>query len=212
MVPLQLILGGAAGLDAATRCEAVFQKFDPPIVFGTYDEVKKHIEENPDLYPDYQAEHFIANCSFQTKRGSAASNVVSGYDMGQAPSYPAFDGQNPSTEHKRVTDAARTYDQGLNQAGKDGAKLGDRLEAAEGWTKDQLKENLQRSPGGDKRSRIKDRANMTPEEADKVAEEAAECIRLLSQQLFESQGIDTSKDTRLGGWKGKRRTGGATSG
>jgi hypothetical protein len=209
MVPLQIILAGGTGMSFEEACAKVFAEFDPPIVFGTYNEVSAaRRKANGELgdespYRNQQSEHILANSAFQSDRGNSASNIAgaSNYSEGGAASYNVYDDQSEGTEHRFLTDEARSFEKSLSES----PTVGERLDAAENWTKDSLlRDDLQRTKGGPKRSRIKDKESRTKEENEALAAGAAKCLRMKAQKKLEEDGIKSDTETRRGLVQAKR--------
>lgn len=204
MVPLQVILAGGAGMSFEDACAKVFQEFDPPIVCGTYSSVSSQRQAtNRELgdaspYRNNQSEHLVANSALQGKRGVNSSNVpgASGYTEGTGFAYSVYDDQSAGTEHKFLTDSARSFDQ--NATGN--PSLRQRLDSSKEWTKDMLlRDDLQRTRSGEKRSRISDKPRKrTQKEREALAEAAAECLSKMGEQQFEKQGVSPDTPTRRG--------------
>lgn len=198
--------GGAAPPGTLTdeECEKIFQEFDPPIVCGTYAEVSKARQEDnkkngaKSKSQNQQSEHMIANSSMQGKRGDNSSNVpgAEGYTEGGAFAYNVYDDQSAGTEHKWLTDKAKAYEQGLK--GKK-PRLSQRLAASEKWTKESLlSDDIQRTKGGPKRSRVKDAPGRTQKQKEALAGDAAKCLAQKAKAQFAKQGVSPDTETRTG--------------
>ena len=201
MVPLQVVLAGGTGMSFDDACEAIFQEFDPPIKCGTYSKVSSdrqatNREDPASKYKNHQSEHMVSNSSIQGERGVNSSNVpgAEGYSEGTGFAYSAYDDQSAGTEHKFLTDAARSFD----QAAEGFPTLGERIQAAKNWCKDMLLGDLQRVKGEEKRQRIKDAKNRSDDEKKQLAEAASECLAKKAQEQFEKQGIAMDTPTRRG--------------
>jgi hypothetical protein len=214
MVAALVVLAGGAGVAFDTECAKVFAEFDPPIVAGTYDQVSKKRQDantaaaeqgTTSGFEKQQSEHMSANSNFQSDRGNNASNIqgASGYSEGHGYSYNVYDDQSQGTEHRWLTDAAiATADRAKAAGGPHTLK--DSLDAAEKNAANMLdREDLQRKKDGEKRSRVKDAKNKTPEERKALANAAARCLRLGAEKQYEKDGVKMDTELR-NGLAGKR--------
>lgn len=202
-VPLQVILAGSAAMTFDEACAQIFQEFDPPIVTGTYSSVSrqrqaanKNAKANNTTsgYENCQSEHYVPNSVMQYSRGGQNISGGGSYTEGSAFSYSVYDDQSAGTEHKWLTDRAKKDAAALG----DNPTLADQLDSAKQRSKDGLLEKLQREEGGEKRDRIKDSKNRTPEEREALAEAAAECLSQKAAEQFEKKGVSKSAQTRKG--------------
>ncbi len=187
MTPAQIIKSGAIGM-ADARCAKIFAQFSPPIRCGTYNDVSRE--------GGCQAEHPAANSNFQSSRGDNSTNIpgAPGYSEGGAPAFNVFDDQSAGTEHKFLTDAARDFANSMR--GKP-FTLKDNLDHMQKKWEEMFKsDNMERSPGGGKRSRIKGRK--TKKQKAKLAKQAAECIRQHCDRVYQSMGAGPNTPLRNG--------------
>ena len=196
MVPAMLVGGGGAGgmvSIADMDCTQIYGCFDPPIVCGSYKDVKKQIKGSGD-----QAEHLPPNSCFVTppRAGGNAIPGCSGYTEGNAFSYNVFDGQTKFTQHKMLTDGARSIAKGFEgRSGPDNGTLNEWLDKSRDKIKDALKD---KSGGAGGRGRIKGGENMSDEDKDALAAAAADCLVQAAKDHYadESTG-DVTGDTPL---------------
>jgi hypothetical protein len=208
MVPAVVVKAGGAGVPSEEECNQIYAKFDPPIQTGTYRSVsesrREDVREQGDDSPfrNQQSEHFVPNSNLQTTRGDSSTNIpgADGYSEGGGFCYNVYDDQVQGTEHKWLTDVERDFSNELeNGAPPRNATVDEWLDKMEDSTAQMLDdEELQRRPGEEGRSRIRDAENMSPEDRKKLAQAAAKCIRNEAQKQFARQGVALNTPLRNG--------------
>lgn len=212
MVPALIVLAGGGGAGLDTECAKIYAQFDPPIITGTYSSVSSQRQEanrqaassgSTSGFENQQSEHMVPNTNFQSTRGDSSTNIANAgeYSEGSGFCYNVYDGQSQGTEHRWLTDAEIAYADRV-KAGKSEGTLKGWLDEMEGKASEMLdREDLQRTKGGDKRSRIKDAKKKTKEERKKLAEAAAKCLRLQAERQFQKQKVkpEIKLDNRLAG-------------
>ena len=137
-------------------------------------------------------------CWCLAQLGNNATNIpgASGYTEGGGFAYSVYDDQSAGTEHKFLTDAARNFD--ATSTGN--PTLSERIEAAKEWTEDMLlREDLQRTEDGQKRSRISDKPKKKSKRRKKaLAQAASECLAKMAEKQFAEQGVKMDTPTRRG--------------
>lgn len=205
MVAAQVVLAGGAGAGSA-ECASIYAQFNPPIVSGTYSSVsssrQEHVREHGDASPfkNQQSEHFIPNSNFMEGPGRTGPTVpgAGNYSEGTGFTYNVYDDQSQGTEHKWLTDAERDFATRLESQGQN-ATAGEWLDNMEGETEKMLdNENLQRTKGGEPRSRINDAKSKSAAERKALAKAAAKCLRMEAEQQLKKQGVSLDTPLRNG--------------
>jgi hypothetical protein len=215
MTPAQIVLAGGAGVDFAAKCAKVYAEFDPPIVTGSYSAVSRARQEaNAEArnagtksgFENQQSEHMCPNCNLQSSRGDSSTNIggASGYTEGGGFTYNVYDDQSQGTEHRWLTDAECHFADTIAARDKP-ASIGEWIDHMGDQAAEMLdSDDLVRDTGGEKRTRIKDAKNKTPEERKKLAQDAAECLKMEAKQQFANQKVKEDTSTR-NGLAGKRK-------
>jgi hypothetical protein len=163
-------------------CDQVLNQFDPPVIIGTYDELKEISK------PGYQREHFIPNSNFVKGPGRTGPNVkgMGNYSEGEAITYFVYDDQSHGTEHKELTDRERDFAQQLEEKGEH-ATVREWLDYMESQTEQSLAQSVEREPDVSK-----------PRATGDIAKSGAKCIRKRAEDRFVEMGVDLDAKMRNG--------------
>lgn len=180
-VPATIVNGAGGDVDWKTKCKEIYAQFDPPIETGSYEDLKKRREADPDRYRNVQFEHMVpnSNCILGSGRSGTPVPGLPGYTPGGGFCYTVFDNQHLGTEHKLLTDLARQFSgkstgEGVNWS------LSKWLEEGQKNAEKTLKDNAERKTGESERSRTRSEA-----ERDELCKKAAECLRREAEEHFQ---------------------------
>jgi len=178
MVQAKVVKAGGAGATADMTCAEILASFDPPIEFGSH-------EDMVGSKAGYQAEHVVPTSALhQSGRSGPTMAGCSGYSTPGAMTWMVGDGQSAGMEHKLLTDPMREFSQANDLAGQQ-APLNTWLDKYKDAAKDALKKgNPQRK---------------TPDHLDRdsLIDAAAECIRLAAAEAFDKMDPPVKPDTPL---------------
>jgi hypothetical protein len=180
MVKSMVVKAGGGGMAGqALTCEQICACFDPPIEFGTHEEMVGSLA-------GHQAEHIIPTSAFH-KMGRSGPRVsgCSGYTTPSALTWMVRDGQSAGQEHKLLTDPMREFSQVNDLAGRE-APLSEWLDKYKGGVKDALKN-----------AQPKRKITNPDLDEDSLIDAAAECIKERAAESFAEMDPPVKKDTKL---------------